>query len=101
MRASVGQSEHRMTSGEEFCGLVFDVVENRHPEARFEVRGQREIEREVDRIEASLVCNFIQVALFERRIGWRERNHRAIPSVGERTARALACLGFERTAELR
>src|SRR5271156_6494381 len=101
MRTGVGQSQHRVTSREQFRDFIFDVVEDRHAKARFEIRGQRQVEREVYRIDAALARYFIKVALFERSIAGRVRNHRAIPSVGERTARALARLGLERTPKLR
>src|SRR5271167_1782775 len=90
-----------MPARQQFGHFVLDVVEDRHPEARFEVRCQREIERKIDRIEAALARYLAQVALLERRVARRERNLRATPSVGKCAARALARLGLERAPEFR
>jgi len=56
VRAGIGDSADRGTSTEDLGDLILGVVQHRHPETRFEIGCEREIERKVDGIDAAFAA---------------------------------------------
>ena len=66
--AGVGEAENHVWILQQLGHRRFVEIDDRHAEARRQIRVEGEVEQEVDRVDTALACNLVDGAFFERAI---------------------------------